>query len=67
MISVLDLAILGEWLVKLLKMPIENVDLSNSYDCGLLALVYVSSICDVVDPTTINYKQHNLRPHFLKC
>ena len=40
---------------------------SNSYDCGLFALAYASSICDGVDPTTINYKQYNLRPHFLKC
>ena len=40
---------------------------SNSYDCGLFALAYASSICDGVDPTTINYKQYNLHPHFLKC
>ena len=40
---------------------------SNSYDCGLFALAYVSSICDGVDPITINYKQYNLRPYFLKC
>lgn len=39
---------------------------SNSYDCGLFALAYASSICDGVDPTTINYKQYNFRPHFLK-
>ena len=40
---------------------------SNSYDCGLFALAYASSICDGVDPTTINYKQCNLHPHFLNC
>ena len=46
-----------------------QLNLSSSFDCGMLALAiaYASSICNGVDPTTINYKQHNLHPHFLKC
>ena len=39
----------------------------NHYDCGLFALAYASSVCNNLDPATINYDQHCLRPHFLKC
>ena len=31
----------------------------NHYDCGLFALAYASSVCNNLDPATINYDQHH--------
>ena len=39
----------------------------NHYDSGLFALAYASSVCNNLDPATINYDQHCLRLHFLNC
>lgn len=39
----------------------------NSFDCGLFALAYASSICQNIDPATVLYEKLSLRSHFLSC
>ena len=38
----------------------------GSHDCGLFALVYITSICNGQDPAVLLYKQNAMRKHILK-
>jgi hypothetical protein len=36
-------------------------------DCGLFALEFITSLCENHNPCELNYIQHKLRPHLIKC
>ena len=38
----------------------------HRHDCGLFALVYITSICKGQDPAVLLYKQNAMRKHILK-
>ena len=51
------------------KFSVEFVDVQmqeGSHDCGLFALVYITSICNGQDPAVLLYKQNAMRKHILK-
>ena len=51
-------------------MTVEFVDVqeqNGASDCGLFALVYITSICNGQDPATLFYDQSAMRPHLREC
>ena len=49
-------------------LPIEPVQQqTGGIDCGLFAIVYITSLLNGQDPSLMQYHQPSLRPHLLKC
>ena len=40
---------------------------SGLSDCGLFAIAFATSICSGKDPTTITFRQEDMRSHLLSC
>ena len=51
-----------------LRVHIMNVTRQkNAHDCGVLALVYASDLCNGHDPCSVSFESNNIRQHLTKC
>ena len=53
---------------KQIQLHIERVQSqTNSVDCGLFAIAFITDLCYGIDPSNNLYKESKLRMHFLSC